>query len=118
MGMLLMLAYAPLSLAQPTMAEPPAQGKMAPAGTSEASSAAKVHHLTGQVVAVDQTSKTLTIKHIVGGKAREATFAVEDKASASLANLHPNDRVRLSYSKDQGRLIAQSIVETYHKASK
>ena len=118
MAILMMLSWAGLSLAQPTTAGPAAQGKTAQVGKAETSSPAKLHHLTGEVVAVDQTAKTVTIKHMVGGKAREATFNVREKAAASLANLQPNDRVRLNYSKEQGRLMAQSIVTTSHKASK
>jgi Cu/Ag efflux protein CusF len=118
MAMLMMLSCAGLTLAQPATAEPPAQGKMAQMGKVETSSPTRLHHLTGEVVAVDRTAKTVTIKHMVGGKAREATFNVAEKAAASLANLQPNDRVSLSYSKEQGRLMAQSIVETYHKVSK
>jgi Cu/Ag efflux protein CusF len=115
MAILMLLSCAGLSLAQPTTAEPPAQGKV---GKAETASPARLHHLAGEVVAVDQTAKTVTIKHMVGGKAREATFNVREKAAASLANLQPNDRVRLNYSKEQGRLMAQSIVTTSHKASK
>jgi hypothetical protein len=114
-AMVMMLSCAGLTLAQPTIAEPPAQSKV---GMVETSSPTKLHHLAGEVVGVDQTAKTVTIKHMVGGKAREATFNVEGKAATSLAHLQPNDRVRLSYSKEQGRLMAQSIVETQHKVSK
>jgi Cu/Ag efflux protein CusF len=118
MAVLLMLSCAGLSFAQPMTAEQPAQGKMAQMGKAETSSPARLHHLAGEVVAVDHTAKTVTIKHMVGGKPMEATFNVGEKATASLVNLEPNDRVKLSYSKEQGRLMAQSIVATYHKASK
>jgi Cu/Ag efflux protein CusF len=118
MAILMMLSCAGLGLAQPTTAEPPAHGKTAQMGKAETSSPARLHHLAGEVVAVDQTANTVTIKHMVGGKAREATFNVGEKAAASLVNFKPNDRVRLSYSKEQGRLMAQSIVATYHKAGK
>jgi len=117
-AVLTMLSCAGLSYAQPMATEQPAQGKMAEMGKTEMSKAARLHRLAGEVVAVDQTAKTVTIKHMMRGKPKEATFTVEDNAAASLVNLQPNDRVRLSYHKEQGRLIAQSIVETYHKASK
>jgi hypothetical protein len=55
---------------------------------------------------------------MVKGQPKDATFNVTEKAAASLGNLQPNDRVKLSYSKENGRLMAQSIVETYHKANK
>jgi hypothetical protein len=118
MAALMMLGFAGLSYAQPTTAEPPAQGKMTAMGKAETSTPGKLHRLAGEVVAVDQTAKTVTIKHMVRGKPKEATFNVAEQAAPALVDLKPNDRVRLSYDKEQGRLIAQSIVETYHKASK
>jgi hypothetical protein len=54
----------------------------------------------------------------VRGQPQEATFSVTEKAAPGLVDLKPHDQVRLSYSKEQGRLIAQSIVETTHQASK
>jgi hypothetical protein len=118
MAVLMMLCFARLSLAQPTTAEPPGYGKMAELAPTEMPEAARLHRLTGKVVAVNQTAKTVTIRHMVRGKPKEATFNVVENAAPALVNLQPHDRVRLSYYKEQGRLTAQSIVETYHKASK
>jgi hypothetical protein len=118
MAVLMMLSFAGLSFAQPTTAEPPGYGKMAEKTKTEMPEASRLHRLTGEVVAVDQTAKTVTIRHMVRGEPKEATFNVAANAAPGLVNLQPNDRVRLSYSKEQGRLMAQSIVETYHKASK
>src|SRR5919108_3152742 len=115
MAVLMMLACAGLSLAQPTTAAQPAQGKMAQMGKAETSSPAGLHRLTGEVVAVDQTAKTVTIKHMVRGQPKEASFNVEENAAPALVNLKPNDWVRLSYYKEQGRLTAQSIVESHRK---
>jgi hypothetical protein len=117
MAVLTMLSGAGLSFAQPTLAEQPVQGKVAEMGqATETSTPARLHRLTGEVVAVDQTAKTVTIKHTVRGQPKEATFTVEESAAPALVNLKPNDWVRLSYSKEQGRLTAQAIVETYPKA--
>lgn len=119
MAVLMMFSVAGLSFAQPTPATQPVRGKVAEMGqATETSTPARLHHLTGQVMAVDQTAKTVTIKHMVRGQLKEATFTVEENAAPALVNLQPNDWVRLSYSKEQGRLTAQAIVETYHKASK
>jgi hypothetical protein len=118
MAVLMMLSFAGLSFAQPTTAEPPGYGKMAETAKTEMPKAARLHRLAGEVVAVDQTAKTVTIRHMVRGEPKEATFNVAENAAPGLVNLQPNDRVRLSYSKEPGRLMAQSIVETYHKASK
>jgi hypothetical protein len=116
MAVLMMLSFAGLSFAQPTTAEQPGYGKMAE--KTKLPEASRLHRLTGEVVAVDQTAKTVTIRHMVRGEPKEATFNVAENAAPRLVNLQPNDRVRLSYSKEHGRLMAQSIVETYHKASK
>jgi hypothetical protein len=118
MAVLMMLSFAGLGFVQPTTAEQPGYGKMAEKTKTEMPEASKLHRLTGEVVAVDRTAKTVTIRHMVRGEPKEATFNVAEKATPGLVNLQPNDRVKLSYSKEQGRLMAQSIVETYHKASK
>jgi hypothetical protein len=118
LAVLMMLSFAGLNFAQPTTAEQPGYGKMAEKTKTEMPKAAKLHRLTGEVVAVDRTAKTVTIRHMVRGEPKEATFSVAENATSGLVNLQPNDRVRLNYSKEQGRLTAQSIVETYHKASK
>jgi hypothetical protein len=117
-AILMMVSFAGLSFAQPTTVEPPAHGKMAAMAKTEMPKTARLHRLVGDVVAVDQTAKTVTIKHMVRGQPKEATFNVGEKAAPALVDLKPNDQVRLSYSKEQGRLIAQSIVETTHQAGK
>ena len=118
MAVLMLVSCAGLSLAQPTTVEPPVHGKMAEMAKTEMPTTARLHRLVGEVVAVDQTAKTVTIKYMVRGQPKEATFNVGEKAAPALVDLKPNDQVRLSYSKEQGRLIAQSIVETTHQASK
>jgi len=118
MAVLMILSVAGLSFAQPTTAEQPRDLKVAEMAKTEILTEARLHHLAGEVVAVDPAAKTVTIKHMVRGQPKDATFNVAEKAAASLGNLQPNDRVKLSYSKENGRLMAQSIVETYHKASK
>jgi hypothetical protein len=118
MAVLMMLSGAGLSFAKPTTAEPSTQGTVAEKGQTETPMPAKLHRLIGEVVTVDQAAKTVTINHMVKGKPKKATFNVEEKTTPVLVNLKPNDRVKLSYSKEQGRLIAHSIVETYHQATK
>jgi len=118
MAILIMVSCAGLSFAQPTTVEHPAYGKMVEMVKTERPKAARLHRLIGDVVAVDPMAKTVTIKHMVRGQPKEATFNVAEKAAPALVDLKPNDQVRLSYYKEQGRLIAQSIVETSHQASK
>ena len=119
MAVLMMLSFAGLSFAQPTTAAQPGYGKMAEMGKDgDAPSQPGCTISPARWWPWIKPAKTVTIKHMVRGQPKEATFNVEEKAAASLVNLQPNDRVRLSYSKEQGRLMAQSIVETSHKASK
>ena len=118
MAVLMMLSVAGLSFAQPTTAEQPRDRKVAEVAKTEIPKEARLHRLAGEVVAVDPAAKTVTIKHMVKGQPKDATFNVTEKAAASLGNLQPNDRVKLSYSKENGRLMAQSIVATYHNANK
>ena len=97
MAVLMMLSFTGLSLAQPATAAQPGYGKMAEMGKDATTTPARRHHLAGEVVAVDQAAKTVTIKHMVRGQPKEATFNVAEKAAPALVNLQPNDRVRLSY---------------------
>ncbi len=64
-------------------------------------------HLTGEIVSVDQSAKTITVKH--GRKAKELTLAVEDAAAGTLADLKPGEHVRIGYVDDHGRMTAKSI---------
>ena len=118
MAMLMMLSGAGLSISQPATAEHSSEHKVVRTAKAETPKGDRLHRLTGQVVSVDPKAKTVTIKHPVKGQPKEVTFDVAEQAASSLANLQPNDRVKLSYTKEHGKLVAQSIVETYNKASK
>jgi Cu/Ag efflux protein CusF len=117
MAAVTMASFAGPSFAQATIAGQPTQGNMAAPAKVVMPMAAKPHSLVGEVVAVDQTAKTVTIRFMVRGQPREATFTTKQQAAPRLANLKPGDRVRVGYHKEQGQLIAHSLVETYHKAS-
>ncbi len=112
-----MVSFAGPSFAQAQVTGQPIRGKMASLAKAETPMAAKPHRLIGEVVAVDQTAKTVTIKFMVRGRPREATLTAKEQAVPTLADLKPGDRVRVGYHKEQGQLIAHSIVETYHQAS-
>jgi hypothetical protein len=116
MAAVTMVSFAGPSLAQAKMAGQPPHGKMAELAKAETPTAAKPHRLVGEVVAVDQAAKTVTIKYMVRGQPREAPFTTKEQATPGLANLKPGDRVRVGYYKEQGKLIAHSLVEIHHKA--
>ncbi len=117
MAAVTMVSFAWPSFAQAKMAGQPPHGTMAELAKAETPMADKPHRLVGEVVAVDQTAKTVTIKYTVRRQPREATFTAKEQAAPRLANLKPGDRVRVGYYKEQGKLFAHSLVETHHKAS-
>jgi len=91
-----------------TPAAPPAAA--APAATPDAVKAT-AKNLAGELVAVDQTAKTVTLKHMVDSKPMQLTMSVEDSAMASLAQLKPGDQVKVSYVEMGEKRIVKSIVK-------
>jgi len=85
----------------------------------EASKAAKPRTFYGQVVSVNQEAKTLTVKKTGWlRKPKELTFSIEEKAAPTLADLKPGDRVKVTYIKEDGKLLAQTLSKTQPKAGK
>ena len=91
-----------------TPAAPPAAA--APAATPDAAKAT-AKNLAGELVAVDQAAKTVTLKHMVDSKPMQLTMSVEDGAMASLAQLKPGDQVKVSYVEMGEKRIIKSIVK-------
>ena len=118
LAMLMMLSGAGLSISQPVTAEQSSEHQVVKTAKAETPKGDRLHRLAGQVVSVDPKAKTVTVKHLVKGQPKDVTLNVSEQAASSLVNLQPNDRVKLSYSKEHGKLVAQSIVETDNKASK
>jgi Cu/Ag efflux protein CusF len=98
----------------PAVAAPQAEAPAATVPAPAAHPKARLHHLVGEVMTVDQAAKTLTVKQ-PGKQAKELTLAVDDKVAAMLADLHPGDQVRIRYSDKDGKLDAMAIKVT-HKA--
>jgi Cu/Ag efflux protein CusF len=69
-----------------------------------------MHHVTANVVSVDQSAKTLTVKK--GAKGKEMTFTVQDNATPRLSDLKEGDRVKVSYKKDHDQLMATDIAKS------
>lgn len=65
------------------------------------------HHMTADVVSVDQNAKTFTVKK--GAKGREMTFTAQGDAADRLSDLKEGDRVKVSYKKDHGQFMATEI---------
>jgi hypothetical protein len=78
---------------------------------------ARVRHLTGTVVSVNEEAKTVTVKP-TRRKAHEQTFEMDKAGAATLANLKPGERVTISYIESAGHLTAESITAATHAARK
>ena len=81
----------------------PAPAKM------ESAREAAVKNLTGEIVAMDQTAKTVTVKHMVDKKAAQVTFNVED--TAVLMQFKAGDHVKVTYAEMGDKRIVKNIVK-------
>ncbi|MGD0884738.1 MAG: hypothetical protein ABSA46_07690 [Thermodesulfovibrionales bacterium] len=75
---------------------------------------AKVHHITGEVVAVDAAAKTLTVK----AKKEDVALSADDKAAAKLADVKVGDKVMVTYKEVEGKKVATHIAEKKGKMEK
>jgi Cu/Ag efflux protein CusF len=91
--------------AKPTAKTPDAAKTAAP----------KLKSLTGEVVSVDATGKTVTLKHTVKGKAEEMTIGAGEKAAAALGTLKAGDQVRVAYADVDGKPLASTITKIEKK---
>ena len=113
---LLVAAVAVPAIAGPGFAQTtkPATTQAAPAAapaTTPDAAKATAKNLAGELVAVDQAAKTVTLKHMVDSKPMQLTMAVEGGAMASLAQLKPGDQVKVSYVEMGEKRIVKSIVK-------
>jgi len=77
--------------------------------TSPKTTAPKMKFVSGEVVAVDATAKTLTVKHTVSGKSEDMTLGAGEKAAPTLGTLKAGDHVRVAYADVDGKPTASSI---------
>jgi len=109
---LVALAFAGLSFAQATPATPATPAGPAKKEVKKAEKP-KATHITGEIVSLDAKAATLTVK--VSGK--EMNFVAETKgAKSALEKVKVGDRVRVAYTKKDGKLIARSVAESKPKA--
>jgi Cu/Ag efflux protein CusF len=80
----------------------------APAKMDSAREAA-VKNLAGEIVAMDQTARTVTVKHMVDKKAAQVTFSVED--AAVLTPFKAGDHVKVTYAEMGDKRIVKTIVK-------
>jgi Cu/Ag efflux protein CusF len=104
------LAFSSVSFAQAkpaTPATPATPGAPAMEKKTEMrSEKAKAQGLTGEVTSVDAKAGTLTLK----GKEKEINLAADSKSTkAALEKLKVGDRVRVSYTEKDGKMIVNSV---------
>jgi Cu/Ag efflux protein CusF len=80
-----------------------------PAKTESTAREAAVKNLTGEIVAMDQTARTVTVKPMVDKKAAHVTFSVED--AAMLMAFKAGDHVQVTYAEMGDKRIVKSIVK-------
>jgi len=99
--------------AAPAASTPPA---VKPATTpAPKTGAPKLHTVLGEVVSVDATAKTITVKHTVSGKSEDMTFGAGEKAAAMLEKLKAGDHVRVAYADVDGKPMASTIAKVVKK---
>jgi hypothetical protein len=90
-------------------------------GSAVAAEKVKVKLITGEVVTVDVTVKTLTVK---GKKAEvviigdDKTIVKMDKEKKTLSDINVGDRVTVKYAQTEGKNIARTIEIKTAKAEK
>jgi Cu/Ag efflux protein CusF len=81
----------------------------APARMEPTAREAAVKNLTGEIVSMDQTARTVTVKHMVDKKAAQVTFSVDD--AAVLMPFKAGDHVKVTYAETGDKRIVKSIVK-------
>jgi hypothetical protein len=66
------------------------------------------HHVIGDIVSSDQKAKTLRVRD---SKGKEFTFKADSDAAQRLASFKAGDRVRVTYKKSHGQMVATKIVD-------
>jgi Cu/Ag efflux protein CusF len=83
----------------------------APGAAKKTAPTMKAKSMTGEVVSVDATGKTVTLKHTVKGKAEEMTLGAGEKAVAVLGTLKAGDQIQVAYADVDGKPVASTITK-------
>ena len=106
----------PATTPAPAAPAAPATPAVKPATTPAPKTVApKLKTVLGDVVSVDATAKTLTVKHTVSGKSEDMTFGAGEKAAATLGTLKAGDHVRVAYADVDGKPMASTIAKVVKK---
>jgi len=104
----------------PGIVEAAGQSTYASAPAEKPSKLAMPHRVTGEVMSVDPSGKTLTVKN---SKGKEFMLTADADAAPRLNDLKVGDRVKVSYKKSHGQMVATKITEltqsrTAHQTTK
>ena len=105
---LVALAFATVSFAQAKPATPATPATPASPAKKEVKTAGKpkATRITGEIVSLDVKAGTLTVK----ANGKEMSFAADTKgAKSALGKVKVGDRVRVSYTEKDGKLMAHSV---------
>lgn len=103
---LIALTFAGASFGQATPATPATPAKPAEKAAQKKEAGPKTMRVSGEIVALDAKAGTLTVK----AKDKEMAFIAEGKgAKAGLEKIKVGEKVRVSYTDKDGKLIARSI---------
>lgn len=105
------LLFATPQFAASNPANEPVAGQYASSAGTELPMSIALKIFSGKVVSVDHDAKTLTVKKTGWLRAQAVTFAVEDEAVYSLADLTQDDWVNVTYAEADDKLIAKTIVK-------
>ena len=86
-----------------------ATGQTSSAPAEKPSRLALPHHVTGEVMSVDKSAKTLTVKD---AKGKGFMFTADVDAAPRLSDVKAGDHVKVSYKKSHGQMVATKITET------
>jgi len=99
-------------LAGTSLAQAPKPATPAPAPAAQApAKSAPVKEVTGELVSVDKTAKTVIVKHVVDQKASQMTLSVDEAMLSTLGQLRAGDKVKVTYEEMGGKFIAKTVAK-------
>ncbi len=82
-----------------------------PAAAPQEAPKATAKTFTGELVAADQATRTVIVKHMVDKKPMHVTFSVEEGALSTLTTLKPGDHVKVTYVEMGEKRIIKTIAK-------
>ena len=80
-------------------------------GPHEAPKPAHLKTVSGELVSVDRSAKTFTVRRMVDKKTQEITFSAEGEAFGALAQVKPGDHIKVTYSPMGELPVAKTVAK-------